>query len=175
MDQTCPHCNTDHFSVERPSWSQFTICWLKSIETPISLGEGFTGPNCSHFYFHRCYPSCLYCIVYLNIPVAGKHERKIYQTNPFCDPMTCPLFHPTMHFSSRPMRSPTRQTSNIRQQPIPNNQEHSFCYNKLNLHSRVVQTASPLIIPYESLFTFVISEPENYVNSKFQPSPSSNH
>ena len=45
MDQTCSHCNADHFSAERPSRGQFTICCQKGRVTLVSLGEGFAGPN----------------------------------------------------------------------------------------------------------------------------------
>ena len=45
MDQTCSNCNADHFSAERPTRSQFSVCCQKGRVTLVSLGEGFTGPN----------------------------------------------------------------------------------------------------------------------------------
>ncbi len=45
MDQTCSHCNANHFSAERPTQGQFSVCCQKGRVTLVSLGEGFTGPN----------------------------------------------------------------------------------------------------------------------------------
>ena len=36
MDQTCTHCNADHFSAERPSRGQFNICCQKGRVTLVS-------------------------------------------------------------------------------------------------------------------------------------------
>ena len=40
-------------------------------------------------------PPASNCIAYLNMTTDGRYKRKIHQSNPFCDPMTYPLFHPT--------------------------------------------------------------------------------